>query len=277
MGFKVLDSVENAVKIKKVIAVAAGKGGVGKSTAAASLALASSLRGLKTAVLDADVYGPSIPILLPDTSHMSVQKDRIIPARSDQIQTVSISHFHLTNSSTAFRAPVVNMFIQQCVHQVDWGELDVLYVDFPPGVGDVHLSLLQEWAFSGVVLISLPNRITHSDVEKAGRSFIEMGVEVVCVLENMSAPSIDSNRGLGHSFGQTSSVSLKELFNAPLFEKVPFDPFFASTLDRGDNPFLQSRLTEAATSFLEIESKLIRYLDEKGSPSPYPKVLDWRH
>ncbi|MBM3194479.1 MAG: Mrp/NBP35 family ATP-binding protein [Chlamydiae bacterium] len=274
MGFRILDSVENTFKIKKVVAVAAGKGGVGKSTISASLALASSLRGLKTGVLDADVYGPSIPILLPDTEKMGVQKDRIIPARSGNIQTVSMSHFHLTDSSTAFRAPVVNMFVQQCTNQVDWGELDVLYVDFPPGVGDVHLSLLQEWAFSGVVLVSLPNRLSQSDVEKAGRSFTEMGVEVLCVLENM-ASSTDPTRFRGLSFGQSSSKKLQEQFNAPFFETVPFDPLFAQTLDRGDNPFLQSRLTDAAKGILEIEANLIRYLEEKEPISPYPKVLEW--
>ena len=274
MGFRILDSVENTFKIKKVVAVAAGKGGVGKSTVSASLALASSLRGLKTGVLDADVYGPSIPILLPDTEKMGVQKDRILPARSGNIQTVSMSHFHLTDTSTAFRAPVVNMFVQQCVNQVDWGDLDVLYVDFPPGVGDVHLSLLQEWAFCGVVLVSLPNRLSQSDVEKAGRSFIEMGVDVLSVLENMT-PSSDPTHLRGFSFGQSSSKGLQKLFDAPFFETIPFDPLFAQTLDRGDNPFLQSRLTDAAKCILQIEANLMGYLDEKEPIYPYPKVLEW--
>ncbi|MFZ4772639.1 MAG: P-loop NTPase [Chlamydiia bacterium] len=276
MGLRVLDGEESLSKIKKIVAVAAGKGGVGKSTVTAALALASALRGLKVGVLDADVYGPSIPLLLPDTTQVSTHLDKIIPAKSHAIQTLSITHFGITDTSTAFRAPVVNMFIQQCIHQVFWGDLDILYVDFPPGVGDVHLCLLQEWAFTGAILVTMPNKLSQSDVEKAGDSFVEMGVPISCVIENFSGVALEGISSDTALFGNQTGKLIQDRYQAPLLEKVPLDPRFSTLLNSGENPFLESRLRGAAERFMSIESTLFEELALAKAPSPLGQTLVWR-
>ncbi len=252
MGLKVLSETSPS-KIKKIVAVAAGKGGVGKSTLTASLALASALSGLRVGVLDADVYGPSIPLLLPDTTPVSTKDGWIVPAYSGNIRTLSITHFGITENGAAFRAPVVNMFIQPCVRQVAWGELDILYVDFPPGVGDVHLCLLQELAFHGVVLVTMPNRLSQSDVEKAADSFQELEVPVLALVENFANSTV---------FGIQNSGALQERYQPLLVEKISLDPDYTAVLNQGENPFLRSRLSVMAQELIAMEGR-IRELEPK--------------
>lgn len=275
MPLPIVTGASQAPKIKKLVAVAAGKGGVGKSTVCAGLARAAAVRGLKVGVLDADVYGPSVPILFPADVPPKLEQGKISPAVSAGIKVLSVTHFGFAETATAFRAPVVNMFLQQCIHQVDWGELDVLFVDFPPGVGDVHLCLLQEWAFSGVVLVTLPNRISLSDVEKACLSFLDMGVPVCCVLENMA---FTSHEGEGNAslFGSVAIKPLLELSKAPLNKKLPFDPKFTALIDQGDNPYMQSRLTPMAAHLQTVEKELFDLLDAAPVPDVYPMLLEWK-
>jgi ATP-binding protein involved in chromosome partitioning len=275
MALNILQKVQKGSRIKKLVAVAAGKGGVGKSTVCASLARSSALRGLKVGILDADLYGPSIPILFPVEVPVKVAGENIEPALSANIRVLSIAHFGFADQSPAFRAPVVNMFLQQCIHKVDWGELDVLYVDFPPGIGDVHLCLLQEWAFSGVVLVSLPNRMSQSDVEKAASSFSEMGVPVLSILENMASNAAQSmfDQPL---FGKVDLQPLVETSKAKIYQKIPFDPRFAALLDQGENPFMQSRLSDAAQAFLAFEEELMQLLDSSPQPEVFKQTLEWQ-
>jgi len=275
MALNILQKVQKGSKIKKLVAVAAGKGGVGKSTVCAALARSSALRGLKVGVLDADLYGPSIPILFPAEAPIKVEGDSIKPALSAGIRVLSITHFGFADQSPAFRAPVVNMFLQQCIHKVDWGELDVLYVDFPPGVGDVHLCLLQEWAFSGVVLVSLPNRMSQSDVEKAASSFLEMGVPILSIVENMASIAAQSSFDQP-LFGKVDLQPLVEITNAQMFQKIPFDPHFAALLDQGENPFMQSRLSSATQAFLTFEEELLQLLDKTLHPEVFKQTLEWQ-
>jgi ATP-binding protein involved in chromosome partitioning len=243
-----LNQSQKEVGVKKVIGVAAGKGGVGKSTLCTSLALASAMRGLKVGVLDADLYGPSIPLLLPQTDPLRVDEDSIIPPKSGNIRFISIEHFNVTESSTAFRAPVVNMFIEQCIHAVNWGDLDVLYVDFPPGVGDVHLSLLQNWAFSGVVLVTQPSPLSISDVYKAARSFQEMQVPIIALLENLDLQN--------NNIIKTKIEDMTKEFSIPVHEVMPLDPNFCAILQNNENPFLRSKLSLLANKVLEVEEQV---------------------
>jgi ATP-binding protein involved in chromosome partitioning len=275
MGLNILNGAQGASKIKKLVAVAAGKGGVGKSTVCAALARSSALRGLKVGILDADVYGPSMPLLFPVDKAPIVVDQRIQPATCGNIKVVSISHFGLVEKATAFRAPVVNMFLQQCIHKVDWGDLDILYVDFPPGVGDVHLCLLQEWAFSGVVLVSLANRLSKSDVEKAATSFVDMGVPVLCVLENMAHIEA-THQFVEPLFGKVDLQSLVKNTGAALYKKIPFDPKLASLFDSSENPFMQSKLSPAAEAFLSFEEELLKLLDNSLQPQVYTQTLEWQ-
>lgn len=274
MALNIMQEVQRTSRIKKLVAVAAGKGGVGKSTVCAALARSSALRGLKVGILDADLYGPSIPILFPADISLKIEGDKIQPAWSDTIKVLSISHFGFADAAPAFRAPVVNMFLQQCIHKVDWGELDVLYVDFPPGVGDVHLCLLQEWAFSGVVLVCLPNRISISDVEKAASSFLEMGVPVLSILENMASVEGHANF-VQPFFGKSDLQELVKKSRAEIYKKIPFDSKFAALLDQGENPLMQSKLSVAAEEFMVFEKELLQLLGDTTQPEVFSQTLEW--
>lgn len=209
--------------IKDVVAVAAGKGGVGKSTIAVHLALALASQGLQVGLIDADLYGPSIRHMLPEESlPAAAPSGKILPAFAKNIAYISIDFFRANQEASLMRAPLANAAIGQFLDQVEWGELDLLLIDFPPGTGDIQLTLAQQANLSGALLITLPQEISFIDVRKAAELFVKAKVPLLGVVENM--------HGL---FPGNAGVKLSEETDAPLLTSLPFDRQIAEAADRG--------------------------------------------
>ena len=210
--------------VRHIIAVGAGKGGVGKSTVAVNLALAMARDGLRVGLLDADIYGPSLPILLgiedgATRARMTPEK-HIIPLEAHGLPLVSFGFFLGERSPAIWRGPMVSKAVKQFARGVAWPELDILIVDLPPGTGDVPLSLAQSIALSGAVIVTQPARVATVEARKAGEMFSALGVRVLGVIENMTGP-------FGAGAGEAVSAHLRVAFLGAL-------PFDAAVVHEGD-------------------------------------------
>ncbi len=234
--------------VRYIVAIAAGKGGVGKSSISVGLALALQSLGYSVGVLDADLYGPSIGRMLPLDCPIgrTPEGDFLIPGEFQGLKAFSIAHLKEEGEAMIVRAPIVNGLILQCVKDVDWGELDYLFVDFPPGTGDIQLTLMQEMSFFAAILVTTPQEIAVLDVRKAAQMFHYMGVPILGVIENM-AYFEDMITGKRHAlFGEGGGERLAASLGIPLLEQVPIDPNLCLSGDEGKNIIKDFSNTPAA-------------------------------
>ncbi len=226
-------SVEKNLKaVRYIVAVAAGKGGVGKSSLAVNLALSLQKEGYQVGIFDADVYGPSLGMMMPPETPLSVSEDKILPGLFQGVQVVSLSHLKPYSQALMVRAPVANGLILEFVKKIAWGELDYLIVDFPPGTGDIQLTLMQTLPFSGALLVTTPQEISLLDVGKAAHMFHHMGVPIVGVVENMSY-FIDPSGVKHRFFGEGGGRKISDSFGSPFLGEVPIDPEVSRCGDLG--------------------------------------------
>jgi ATP-binding protein involved in chromosome partitioning len=173
--------------VQHVIAVASGKGGVGKSTVATNLAVALGMSGLRTGLLDADIYGPSIPLMMGVNERPQVSSaNRILPFLNHGVKMQSLGFFLGENAPVIWRGPMVMKAVQQLLQDTDWGELDVLVIDLPPGTGDVQLTLVQTVPLTGAVLVTTPQDLALLDVKKGAEMFKQVNAPLLGIVENMS-------------------------------------------------------------------------------------------
>ena len=173
--------------VKNLIAVASGKGGVGKTTVAVNLAIALQRTGSKVGLLDADVYGPNVPVMLGTTEQpRAVDERTIIPVEAYGVKMISMGLLNPGDKPLIWRGPMLHSVIQQFLRSVQWGELDYLVVDLPPGTGDVQLTLIQSVAVTGALIVTTPSIVALADVRKAIEMFRQVNVEILGVVENMS-------------------------------------------------------------------------------------------
>lgn len=222
-------------KIKKIIAVMAGKGGVGKSALSVCLAHSFVQKGLKVGLLDADIYGPSLVQMLGAELVISSAEQRVIPAMAHGISLMSMAFFN-KKSASFVRAPIANQMILYFIDSVDWGELDLLILDLPPGTGDIQLTLMQQLTIDGAILVTLPQTVSGIDVEKAAQMAEMMQVPLLGVVENMALFYDWSTGRLLDLFSGNSGSFLSQKFNCPLLATLPFDPKIAQSLDEAKNP-----------------------------------------
>lgn len=248
--------------IKHIIGVAAGKGGVGKSSLTVNLALALSQKGLNIGVLDADVYGPSIRMMLPEEQFPSMRGTTIFPALSFGIKTISVAYFRKDNEASAVRAPIANSLIQQFLNGVDWGELDILLIDFPPGTGDVQLTLSQKAQLSGALIVTTPQEISLLDVRKAVHLFNELKVPILGIVENMSYYLDEKSGERIHLFGKGGGEKLSKEAGVPFLGEIPLDPMIGKCLDRGEALLFKNdqKAEGAKNSFLTLAEDVLRHL-----------------
>lgn len=203
--------------VKHVIAVASGKGGVGKSTAAVNLALALKQLGAKVGLMDADIYGPNIPIMLGIPADKKPEAagdgEKIRPLEAHGLKAISIGFFANPEQPVIWRGPLLHKTMEQFLHRVDWGELDYLVVDLPPGTGDVQLSLSQWVNLSGAVVVTTPQEVALSDVRKAVNMFRQLEVPILGVVENMTGPV----------FGKGGGEKMAEVFQIPFLGDIPLE------------------------------------------------------
>lgn len=258
----VLPVIQNKVSlplstIKAVIGIAAGKGGVGKSTVTVNLALALKEKGCRVGILDADLYGPSIRKMLPEDK-LPTQKGQVIqPAVCQGIKIVSISYFRKESEATAVRAPIANGLIQQFIQNVDWGELDFLLIDFPPGTGDIQITLSQKANLLGAVIVTTPQEVALLDVRKSISLFELVKVPLLGVVENMSYFKPADNCEPLYPFGRGGGEKLAAEFTMPILGKLPLDPILCICGDKGESLFNRDPQKQ-----LEISQAFLRLADE---------------
>lgn len=227
--------------IKNIILVASGKGGVGKSTVAAGLALSLSLEGYSVGLFDADIYGPSIPTLFNLINEYPVMidnggKPRIEPFERLGIKVMSIGFFINNHQPLLWRGPMAASSLKQLMNDTDWGELDYLIIDTPPGTGDIHLTLLQQYEVSGAIVVTTPQNMALTDVQKAIGMFLNehVGVPVLGIVENMAwfTPSLHPDEKYC-LFGKGGGEFLAYEFEIPLLAQIPLTERFCDSCDEG--------------------------------------------
>lgn len=220
--------------VGKVIAVASAKGGVGKSSVAVNLALALSARGHKVGLLDADVYGPSVPTMLGLDEGPEVTDDKKIhPVKSHDLQVISMGLLLPPDQPVIWRGPLVFSAIKQFLKDVQWTDLDFLVVDMPPGTGDAQLTLIQQVPLSGVVMVTTPQEVALADVRRGIRMFGETQVPVLGIVENMSYFVCPDSGKQYDIFGQGGGAEVAKQYDLPLLVEIPIDPAIREGGDSG--------------------------------------------
>lgn len=256
--------------VKNVIAVAAGKGGVGKSTVAANLAMALQLMGAKVGILDADVYGPSMPTMMgePDRAPSNTADQKIIPALYHGIELISVGFFTERHGSVVWRGPMVHKLLQQFLEDVQWGELDYLIVDLPPGTGDAQLSLSQLIPITGAVIVTTPQEIALIDVEKAVDMFRKVEIPILGVVENMSYYTCPNCGHQDEIFSHGGGKQLAEQLHTLFLGEVPIDARIRYGADMGHPIVLGQRNGELAKLFSEMALRIAEVILQMVSTGP---------
>src|SRR5499426_2392081 len=207
--------------VKHIIAVSSGKGGVGKSTVAVNLALSLGLMGAKVGILDTDVYGPNVPIMMGGKDMPIVRGEMIVPPVYHGVKTMSIGLLNPGDKAVVWRGPMLHSAVSQFLRQVEWGELDYLIVDMPPGTGDVQLSLAQMVSLAGAVLVTTPQEVALGDVRKAYNMFEQLHVPILGVVENMSYFECPNDGAKFFIFGNGGGEALAQRFDLPFLGAIP--------------------------------------------------------
>src|SRR5271155_31103 len=211
--------------VKNLIAVASGKGGVGKTTVAVNLAIALKNMGASVGLLDADVYGPNVPVMLGTNEQPKMLDERtIVPVSAYGIKVISMGLLNPGDKPLVWRGPMLHSVMQQFLRSVQWGTLDYLIVDLPPGTGDVQLSLIQSVSVTGAVVVTTPSIVALADVRKAVEMFRQVNVEILGVVENMSYFNCPHCNGRIDVFGHGEGQHMAKNFGVPFLGEIEIDP-----------------------------------------------------
>lgn len=259
--------------VRNVLAVASGKGGVGKSTSAVNLALALRESGAAVGLMDADVYGPSLPLLLgisqrPQTSQRGEEK-KIVPLEKHGLRLMSMGFFITENSPVIWRGPMVHGLIRQFLTDVEWGELDYLVIDLPPGTGDAALTLTQQAPLSGAIIVTTANDLSLVDARKGLAMFEKVDVPVLGIVENMAwfAPPDMPDRKYW-IFGKDGAKRVADELGVDFLGEVPIDPRIVSGGDAGEPILLHAPESEAAAAFRAVAGAAARRLAVLAARTP---------
>ncbi|MGE5646067.1 MAG: Mrp/NBP35 family ATP-binding protein [Acidobacteriota bacterium] len=252
--------------VRNLVAVGSGKGGVGKTTVSVNLALALAKLGHKTGLLDADVYGPNVPLMLGLDETPHAIGDRIQPLESNGLKVMSMGFLAPGDKPLVWRGPMLHNVIQQFLRQVDWGELDYLVVDLPPGTGDVALSLIQTAPITGAVVVTTPSDVSLEDARKAINMFRQVRVEILGMVENMSylvCPHCDKRVDVfSHGGGRRTATQM----GVPFLGELPLDPQVRVGGDSGDSVALRGPDDPHAAAFYEVAKNVAARAGELGAP-----------
>jgi ATP-binding protein involved in chromosome partitioning len=259
--------------VKYLVAVASGKGGVGKTTVAVNLALALAKMGNKVGLLDADVYGPNVPIMLGSTGEpMATPQQRIIPVQAQGIKMISMGLLNPGDKPVIWRGPMLHSVITQFLRSVEWGELDYLVIDLPPGTGDVQLTLIQTVEVSGAVVVTTPSTVALADVRKAIEMFRQVNVEVLGVVENMSTFACPHCGKPVDIFGHGEGTKTAIAYGVPVLGEIEIDPRIRVGGDTGKPVAAGGDGAPAAQSLYRVAKAVSARLEEVGATSGGPAV-----
>jgi len=239
--------------VKHVIAVASGKGGVGKSTIAANLAVALQQTGATVGLCDCDIYGPSISLMFGSRDRpMATEDNRIIPIEQYGLRLMSMGFLLDDTSPAILRGPMVTRYTQQFLRQVEWGDLDYLVLDLPPGTGDIQLTIVQTVALSGAIIVTTPQEVALIDARKASTMFEKVNVSVLGLIENMSY-FISPSDGQRHEiFGSGGGEREAKRIRVPLLGQIPIDIATREAADRGMPITAEDRDSAVSQEFMRI-------------------------
>jgi len=254
--------------VKKVIAVSSGKGGVGKSTVSTNLAYALKNQGKKVGLLDADIYGPSIPMLLGkrDAKPLSSDNKKILPIEADGLKFISFGLFIGEQDPVIWRGPMLGGVLNQFLFDVDWGELDYLIIDLPPGTGDVQLSMVQATDIDGIIGVSTPQDVALLDSKKGLKMFGQVKVPVIGLIENMSYFSPDDMpEKKYYIFGEGGAKNAASDLDITFLGDIPMEIALRESCDNG-SPYMNNQNLEGKpvwNAYTEIAKKVIDNTDDK--------------
>lgn len=251
--------------VRHVIAVSSGKGGVGKSTVSTNLAVALSKTGRRVGLMDADVYGPNIPLMFGVRDKPRVQGERVIPLEVHSVKLMSMGFLIDADTPAIWRGPIVMGVLRQFLQQVEWGELDHLIVDMPPGTGDAQLSLVQLVKVSGALLVTTPQDVSVGDVLKAIRMFERVEVPVLGVVENMSGFACPHCGERTDLFGSGGGRRLAERAGVPFLGEVPLGASVVAAGDRGRPTVMDAPDSPEAEAFRAVAEKVAAALEAHAS------------
>jgi ATP-binding protein involved in chromosome partitioning len=259
--------------VKNLVAVASGKGGVGKTTVAVNLALALTSLGNKVGLLDADVYGPNVPIMLGTTQEPLATLDkRIVPVQVAGLKMLSMGLLNPGDKPMIWRGPMLHSVVTQFLRSAQWGELDHLIVDLPPGTGDVQLSLIQTVAVTGAVIVTTPSTVALADVRKAIEMFRQVNVNVLGVVENMSTFACPHCGKPVDIFGHGEGAKTAQAYGVPVLGEIEIDPRIRIGGDTGQPVALHGERGLGAKSMFDVARAVVARLDELNATAAGPSV-----
>ncbi|MDX6181232.1 Mrp/NBP35 family ATP-binding protein [Flavobacterium sp. Fl-77] len=266
--------------IKNIIAVASGKGGVGKSTVTANLAVTLAKMGFSVGVLDADIYGPSMPIMFDVENEKPISvtvdgKSKMKPVESFEVKILSIGFFTAPSQAVIWRGPMAAKALNQMIFDADWGELDFMLIDLPPGTGDIHLSIMQSLPITGAVVVSTPQAVALADAKKGVAMFMQdnINVPVLGIIENMAyftPEELPENKY--YIFGQEGAKNLAEDLNVPFLGEVPIVQSIREAGDYGRPAALQTA-SKIETVFEEITRNVVQEVVNRNDSLPATEAI----
>ena len=242
--------------VKNVVAVSSGKGGVGKSTVAVNLACALRQTGARVGILDADVYGPNVPMMLGVSGQPAVVDKKIVPFERHGLQVMSMALLVADDQPVIWRGPMLHSAVRQFLFDVAWHDLDYLVVDLPPGTGDAQLSLSQQAHLMGAVIVTTPQDVSVLDVKKAIRMFQTVNVPILGVVENMAWFSPPGSSERYHLFGQGGGAKIEREFGVPLLGQIPIEIAVREGGDGGNPIVVAAPASASAKALTEIAGKV---------------------
>ncbi|TMO58611.1 Mrp/NBP35 family ATP-binding protein [Pseudoalteromonas aurantia] len=263
-----LPDVHKYKAVKHILLVASGKGGVGKSTTAAFLAQALSAEGGRVGILDADIYGPSIPTIfgVRDAKPTSKDNKTLNPIIKDEISIQSIGFLVPAENATVWRGPMASQALNQLLNETEWGELDYLIVDMPPGTGDIQLTMTQKVPASGALIVTTPQDLALADAQKGIAMFNQVNLPTLGLIENMSHFLCGHCGEKNHIFGQHGGADLASRHGVPLIAEVPLDINIRETSEQGENILTAS--TEQAANYVacaQLVGSILHYQTQSTS------------
>src|ERR1700747_3040568 len=249
--------------IASIVAVGSGKGGVGKTTLAVNLAVALAQLGHKVGLLDGDVYGPNVPLMLgTNTQPRATGQERIEPVLACGLKVISVGFLNPGDKPIIWRGPMLHQIIRQFLNSVDWGQLDYLVIDLPPGTGDVALSLVQTVPLTGAVVVSTPSDVSLQDGRKAIEMFRQMKVDLIGVVENMSyfvCPHCNHEIDI---FSRGGAERTAQQFGVPFLGSIQLDPELRKSGDTGKPATLAGATSAHAKSLYEFAHRVVDRVNE---------------
>lgn len=250
-------------KKRNTILVLSGKGGVGKSTVSTNLALALAMNDSKVGLLDADIYGPSIPTMMGVQEPPTLDDDqKIIPIQSHGIEMMSSGFLVEPDQALIWRGPMVHKIVQQFCNDVAWSDLDFLVVDLPPGTGDVQLSISQTISVVGAVVVTTPQKVALDDVKRATSMLESLKIPLLGVIENMSGFLNPATNEIVPIFSAGGGEQLAKDLDCPLFGAIPIDPNVCTAGDQGKPVFIENPSSPASKMFFKIAQKVVAQISK---------------